>query len=102
MGGVGVIRGISRLACGLDCRPALSVVLCQTVCGTFRRCRFQIIKVAVLLLIIGQTVSHMIQHFLGKFLGPLVGHVRTEPVGIQSHFVHTDQTDGGEMVVKGA
>ena len=44
----------------LDAGPALSVVLCQTVRGTLRRGRLQIVEVSVLLLIIRQTLSHMV------------------------------------------
>ena len=82
MGGIRIIRGISGLSGRLDAGPALSVVLCQTVRGTLRRGRLQIVEVSVLLLIIRQTLSHMIQYFLGELLGPGIAHIRSQPVGI--------------------
>ena len=82
MGRVRIVRSISGLSCRLDTGPALSVVLGQTVRGTLRRGCLQIVEVSVLLLIIRQTLSHMVQYFLGELLGPGIAHIRSQPVGI--------------------
>ena len=42
----------------------------------------------------------MVENLHGKFLSLAVGEIRTQPVGIETDFVHTDQTDCGEVVVK--
>ena len=75
VGGIGIVRSISRLTCSLDARPTLSVVLCKTVCRTFRRSSLQVVKITVLFLIIGQTLSHVIQYFLGELLRLCTGHI---------------------------
>ena len=100
MGGVGVIRGISLLARGFDAGPSLPVVLRQTVCCALRRCGLQIVKVAILLLIVGETLSHVVEHLNGELLRLFTGHIGSQPVGVQSHLVHANQADGGKMVVK--
>ena len=97
---IGIERCLSCLGSRFDVRPLLHVMLCQTVRGTLCRSCLQIVQVSVCLLIIGQTVSHMIQNFFGEFLGLRAGHIRTQPVCIETHLVHTDQTDGGEMIIK--
>ena len=40
------------------------------------------LKITVHFLIIGKTLTHMVQHFFCKFLCMLVGKIRTQPVGI--------------------
>ena len=82
MGRVRIVRSISGLSRRLDTGPALSVVLGQTVSGALRRSRLQIVKVSVLLLIIRQALSHMIQYFLGKLLSSRIAHIRSQPVGV--------------------
>ena len=94
MGGIGVIRRISLISCGFDSGPSFPVMLCQTVGGAFRRSCFQIVKIAVLLLIVGKAFPHMVQHFLGKILRMFAGHILTQPVRIQADLVHSDEADG--------
>ena len=60
MGAVGVIRGIPLMSGGDDVRVALPVMLGKTVGGGLCRCGLQIVKVAVHLLVIGQTLSHVV------------------------------------------
>ena len=100
MGGIGVVRGISLLARGFDAGPSLPVVLRQTVGGAFRRSGLQIVKVTVLLLVVGQALSHVIEHIDGELLRLFTGHIGSQPGRIQSHLIHADQTDGGKMIVK--
>ena len=75
-------------------------MFCQTICGGFCRCCFQVIQFSVFFLIIGQPFSHMIQNIFCKLLCLLISHVCTKPSCIQSCFIHANQTDGGKMIVK--
>ncbi|OQA24170.1 MAG: hypothetical protein BWY61_01276 [Firmicutes bacterium ADurb.Bin354] len=42
----------------------------------------------------------MVKNFFGKFLCALFRHVRTQPVRIKSHFVHSHKADRREMIVE--
>ena len=42
----------------------------------------------------------MIENFLCEILNMLVGHVRTQPVGIETHLIHSNQSYGREMIIK--
>ena len=44
----------------------------------------------------------MIQNLLRKFLCPLIRHVCTKPVGIQTYLIHTDQTNRGKVILEGS
>ena len=100
VGTVGIVGRIPILARRLDIRPFGPVVFCQAVRSGFRRRRLQIIQFSVFLLIIRKPVSHMIQHIFRELLGARIGHIAAQPSGVQTRFVHADQADGGEMVVK--
>ena len=82
MGAVGVIRGISLVACGLDIRPFCTVVFCQTVCGRLRRSCLKVVQIAVLLLIIGEAFSHMVQNLFRKLLCLRILQTLSKPCGI--------------------
>ena len=102
MGRIGIVGGISRLTCSLDGGPAFLVMLRQTIsCALCRRC-FQIIQITVLFLIVGKSFPHVVQHLLCKGLRLLMCHISPKPVGIQAHLVHSDETDGGKMIIEGA
>ena len=101
MAGVGIIWR-PALVCGDDIGIARLIVLGQAVGGGFRRGRFQVIEVAVLLLIIGEALAHMLQHPDGKVLRFLVGEILAQPIRVQPRFVHAHKPNGGEMVVETA
>ena len=82
MGAVGVVRGISLMACSLDIRPFCTVVFCQTVCGRLRRSCLKVVQIAVLLLVIRKTLSHMVQNFFRKLLCLRILQTLSEPCGI--------------------
>ena len=42
----------------------------------------------------------MVQHIFGKFLRLRMGQILTEPFGIQTHLIHADEADGGEVVIE--
>jgi hypothetical protein len=44
----------------------------------------------------------MIEDVLREFLRFLMSHIGSEPLSIQTNLIHTDKTDGGEMVIEGA
>ena len=44
----------------------------------------------------------MVEHLDGKLLCLAVGHVLTKPVCVETDLVHADQTDRGEVIIKGA
>ena len=44
----------------------------------------------------------MVEDVYGELLGLFGGEVFLDPPGIEADFVHTDQSDGGEVVVEGA
>ena len=55
-------------------------MLGQTVGGGLGRGGLQVVKIAVLLLIIGQTLPHVVEHILGKRLGFFVGQIRAAAI----------------------
>ena len=40
------------------------------------------------------------EHLLGELLRAAVGHVAAQPVCVEACLVHSDETDGGEVVIK--
>ena len=72
VGGVGVVRS-AVLVGGDDVGVLLLVVLGEAVGGGLGGSGLQVVQVAVLLLIVGQTLAHMVEHVLGKGLHALVG-----------------------------
>ena len=81
---------------------ALDVVLGQAIGGGLGGRGLEVIEVAVLLLIVGQAVAHMVEHFLGELLRGGIGHIGAQPLGVQTDLVHADQADGREVVVERA
>ena len=81
---------------------ALFVVLCKAVACGLRGSSLKIVKIAVLLLIVGEAFSHMVKHFLGELLSLTACHILAYPFGVETRFVHTYETDGGEMIIEGA
>ena len=77
-------------------------MLGKAVGGGFGRGGLQVVEVAVHLLIVAEALTHVVQHVLGELLGLGMGQILPQPVGVQAHLVHADETDGGEVVVKGA
>ena len=96
---IGIIRRTVHIG-GDDIRIDFLVMLCEPIGCGFCRCCFQVIQVTVLFLIVRQTFTHVIQHIPGKPLHPYVSQVSTQPLGIQANFIHTDQADGGEVILK--
>ena len=99
---VGVVWGVPFLRCGDDVRIAFAVMLGEAIGGGFCWGGFEVVEIAVFFLIIRETVAHVVEHFLGEFLGLGVGEIGAQPVGVEANFVHADEADGGEMVVKAA
>ena len=79
MGAVGIIRGLSLLSRCDNVRILLLIMLGQPVGCGLRRRGLQVIKIAVLLLIIRQALSHMIQHLLRKLLTFRLCHIPADP-----------------------
>ena len=44
----------------------------------------------------------MVENLLGEFLAARICHITTEPVGVETGFIHTDEADGREVVGKRA
>ena len=42
----------------------------------------------------------MCQYFFCEFLRTLIAHIAAKPFCIQSCLVHSDQTNGGEMIIE--
>ena len=80
----------------------LSVVLCKTERGRLCGSCLKVVQVAVHLLIVGQTLTHMVEHFLGKLLRFFMGKILADPLCVESSLVHTDKSDGREVVGKGS
>ena len=102
MGAVGVVWGVPFLGCSDDVRILLAVVLGETIGGRFSRGGLEVVKVAVFLLIVGETVAHVVKHSLGEGLGFFVGEILAQPVGIEADLVHTNKADGREVVIEAA
>ena len=103
VGAVGVVGGVvAALGSGDDAGKALDVVLCETERGGLGGGGLEIIEVAVLLLIVGKTLSHVVEHLDGEVLGLLVGQILSQPFGVEAGLVHAHKTDGGKVVVEGA
>ena len=99
---VGIERCISFLACRLDIRELCNIMLCQTISRRLSRCCLQIVKITVFFLVIRQALAHMVEDVLGKLLCLFMCQIHAKPLCIESHFVHTNQTDRWKMVVKGS
>ena len=85
-----------------DVGVLLLVVLGEAVCGGLGGRRLEVVQVAVLLLVVGEALAHVVQDALRKLLRRGRGHVLLDPLGVERRFVHADQPDGGEVVGKGA
>ena len=77
-----IVRRISLASCCTDIGPALSVMFCQTIRCGLCRCRLQIVKVAILYLIIRKFLPHMIQYLFGKCLRALISQITAKPARI--------------------
>ena len=93
VGGIRVV-GLSVHVRRDDVRELLLVVQGEPIGRGLRRRRFQVVEVAVHLLVIGQALSHVIEHIAGKSLGLGVREVRAQPLRVQADLVHADQADG--------
>ena len=102
VGAVGVIGSLSLFSGRFDLRPFSPVVLGQPVAGGFRRGGLQIVKIPVLLLVLHQTLPHVAQHIPGESLGGGIGHILSQPAGVEARLIHAHQADGGKMIGKAA
>ena len=85
----------------MDIREAAQVMLCETISSGLCRRRLQVEQLrCVLLLIIGQPFSHMIQHPLHELLTLLVGQILPEPLRVQAHLVSAADPDRREMILE--
>ena len=69
---------------------------------TRRGVAVKVVEIAVLLLIVGEALTHMVEDFLGELLGLLVGHIRSEPLCVETDLVHADEADGREVILESA
>ena len=90
---VRIVRNAGTLRRGNDSGEILLVMLGQTIRRRLGGGRLQIIEIPVELLVIGQTVAHMIQNLFRESLCLLIGQIRFEPSRIQADLVHSDQSD---------
>ena len=103
VGGVGVVGGlVAGIGCSADVGITLDVLLGKTVGGGLGGGRLKVVEVAILLLIVGEALAHVVEYVLGEFLGGGIGHVLAKPLGVETDLIHAEQTDGGEVVVEGA
>ncbi len=102
MGTVGVERSSVSLGGCLDIRIKLYVVLCKSVGRGLRRACFQVEEISVHLLIVGETLSHVVEDSLGELLSLGMGHIQAYPLGVETGFVHAYEAYGREVVGKGA
>ena len=100
MRAVGVIGSAAVLRCGDDIRELSDIVLCETISGGLGGSCLKVVEIAVLLLIVGEALTHMVEDFLGELLSLLVGHIRSEPLGVETDLVHADEADGREVVLE--
>ena len=91
MRAVGVIGSAAVLSRGDDIRELRDVMLCEAVGGGLCGSCLKVVEIAVLLLIVGETLTHMVEDFLCKLLSLFVGHVRSEPLGVEADLVHADK-----------
>ena len=68
-------------------------MLCKAVGGGFSRGSLEVIEVAVLLLIVGEALSHVIENLFGEFLSFPVRKIFSEPLCVEADLVHSDKTD---------
>src|SRR5699024_4837240 len=99
---VGIVGGVAGLGSSDDVRILGHIVLGQTIGSGLGRGGLQVVEVAVELLVIAQTLAHVVEDILGKGLGLGVGQILTQPLGVEAHLVHADKANGGEVVVEGA
>ena len=88
------------LSGSLDVGISLNVVLCKTVCSRLGRSSLKVVKVTVLNLIIGKSLSHVVENVDCKLLSLGIGHIFTEPFSVEADLVHADKTDCREVVVE--
>ena len=101
VGGVGVVGGAVHVG-GDDVGELLLIVLGEAIGGGLGGGGLQVVEVAVLLLIVGQALPHVVEHVPGEALDPCVGQIGPKPLGVEAHLVHADEADGGEVVAEGA
>ena len=102
MRAVGVVRSLTGRACREDVRELLAVMLRKTVRGGFCRSCLEVVQIAVHLLVVAQTLTHVIEHLLCELLRLRSRHILADPLCVQARFVHTDKTDRRKMIVKRA
>ena len=102
MRGVCVVGGISFLGCRDNVGESLYVVLCKTVRGGLCGSSLQVVKILVLLLIVGKLFSHVVENLLSELLSLGMSEVLLYPGCIEASLVHTNETDGREVVCKGS
>ena len=101
VGGIGVIRRVSLFSRRFDGREPFPVMLCQTIRRALRRRGLQIVQIPVLLLVVGKPLPHVVQHLFCKGLSPRTCHILPQPVCVQPRLIHTEEPDGGKMILKG-
>ena len=78
----------------MDVREPAQVMLREPVCGRFRGRRLQIEQLRrVFLLVIRQTLPHMLQHPLYKRLALWMGQIMAEPPCVQAHLIAAADSD---------
>ena len=102
MGAVGVVRSLTSTASSEDVWISLTVMLRKTEGSGLSWGSLKVVEVAISFLIVGKAGSHVVEDLNGEVLSSLSGEVGFDPTGIEAGFVHTDKTDGGEVVLEGA
>ena len=100
--GVGVVRSVIVIGCSDNVGPSLSVMLCKTEGGRLCGSSLKVVEVAVHFLVIGESFSHVVEDVAGESLRLLMSHIGSEPLCVKTDLVHTDKTDGREVVVEGS
>ena len=103
MAGVGVVGCAAVLIGGSDdVGIEALVMLRKTVGGRLGRSSLKVVEVAVLLLVVRKTLTHVEKNLLCKLTGLGMCHILSQPLCIKAGLVHTNKSDGGEVIVEGA
>ena len=93
MRAVGVIEYAGSIVCRDDVRVLSLVVLSKTESCGLSRCSLEVIEVAVLLLVFGKLLSHVVENISCELLCLFVSEVLSEPSCVETCLVHTNKTD---------
>ena len=102
VGAVGVIGSLPLFSGRFDLRPFSPVVLGQPVAGGFRRGGLQIVKIPVSSWYFTRRSRMWLSTSLVNLWVAGIGHILSQPAGVEARLIHAHQADGGKMIGKAA